>query len=128
MEIALGIVLLVAAIFLVVAVLLQQGSDGVSAAVTGGAADTYFGKNKGKSRDKKLSKYTMIVGIIFVVVVIVVYIIQPDPSYDEYFDPSVVTETEAPETDSAETGSAETSEAGETGAASTGTAATETAA
>lgn len=125
MEIALGIILLVAAIFLVGAVLLQQGSDGVSAAVTGGAADTYFGKNKGKSRDKLLSKLTMIVGIIFVVVVIVVYIIQPDPSYDEYFDPSVVTETEAAETDAEP---AETSEAGETGTASTEAAATETAA
>ena len=115
MEIVLGIILLLAAIFLVVAVLLQQGSDGVSAAVTG-SADTYFGKTKGRTRDKVLSKLTMIVGICFVVVVIAVYIIQPDRDYHEYLNYDVESETEAVETEAepAETTEGEATEAAAT--------------
>lgn len=77
-DLVLGIILLVASVFLVVAVLLQSGkSHNLSGSIAGGA-ETFFGKTKGKTIDKMLSKITTVVSILFVLLVIVVYIIQPE--------------------------------------------------
>ena len=55
-EMVLGIILLICAVFLVVAVLMQQGKEkGLSGSIAGGA-DTFFGKNKGKSDEKKIGR------------------------------------------------------------------------
>ena len=76
MRIALGIILLVAALFLIIAVLLQNGkSKGLSGTISGGA-ETFFGKNKGKTIDKKLSVITTVVAIVFVVITLVVFVAQ----------------------------------------------------
>ena len=82
MDIALGIILLVAAVFLVVAVLMQSGKDHNLSGTIAGGADTFFGKSKGKTIDKILSKVTTVVAILFVLLVIVVYIIQPEQTTD----------------------------------------------
>jgi len=82
MDIVFGIILLIAAVFLVVAVLMQSGkSHNLSGAIAGGA-ETFFGKEKGKTMDKLFSKLTTVVSIIFVILVIIVYVIQPDTVYD----------------------------------------------
>ena len=76
MQIAIGIVLILAAIFLVVAVLMQSGkSHNLSGTIAGGA-ETFFGKSKASTMDKKLSKLTTIVAIVFVVLVLVAYLTQ----------------------------------------------------
>ena len=76
MYIAIGIILLAAALFLIVAVLLQTGkSQGLSGTISGGS-ETFFGKNKGKSRDKKLATITVIVAVVFVLIVLGVFISQ----------------------------------------------------
>lgn len=81
-EIVLGIILLIGALFLVVAVLMQQGKQkGLSGTISGGS-DTFFGKTKSKSFDKKLSMATTIVAIVFVVIVVAMYAIQPDINFD----------------------------------------------
>ncbi len=70
--------LLVCAVFLVIAVLMQKTKeDGLSGAITGGA-DTFYGKDSSNRGDVILKKWTRIVGIIFAICVLVVYIIQPD--------------------------------------------------
>ena len=75
-------VLLVMGAFLIVAVLMQHGKDhGLSGTIAGGA-ETFFGKDKGTRSDRMLGKLTTIVGILFVVIVIVVYVVQPDYSSD----------------------------------------------
>ena len=71
-------ILLVAAIFLVVAVTLQRSEkDGLSGTIVGGT-ETYYGKDKSVRKDKLLGKWTLIVSIVFMVAVLVVYIMQPD--------------------------------------------------
>lgn len=75
MNIFLGILLLLAALFLIVAVLLQNGKSKGTGVVTGGA-ETFFGKNKGRAIDKKLSTLTTIVAIVFVLLVIIVFVSQ----------------------------------------------------
>ncbi len=70
--------LLVMGAFLVVAVLMQHGkSHGLSGTIAGGA-ETFFGKEQGSRIDRWLGRMTTIIGIVFVVIVIVVYVIQPD--------------------------------------------------
>jgi preprotein translocase subunit SecG len=76
--IALMIALLVCGVFLVVAVLMQHGkSHGLSGTIAGGA-ETFFGKDKGSKIDKVLSRLTTIIGIVFVVLVLLVYLLNPN--------------------------------------------------
>ncbi len=75
MELFLGILLLVMAVFLIAAVLMQSGKDKKLSGSIAGGADTFFGKTKGAAADKVLSKLTTIVAIVFVVVVIAMYVV-----------------------------------------------------
>ena len=80
MEIVIGILLILAAFFLIVAVLMQSGkSHNLSGTIAGGA-ETFFGKSKATTIDKKLSKATTIVAIVFVVLVLVSYLAQNNDS------------------------------------------------
>lgn len=74
LEITLGIILLVMALFLVAAVTLQSGKDKNSGVITGGA-ETFFGKSNVTTADKILNRLTIAVSIIFTLVVIVMYIV-----------------------------------------------------
>ncbi len=69
--------------FLIVAVLLQQGKTkgGLSGTIVGGT-ETFYGKEHGVRRDRFLSRLTTIAAIVFVIVVLVVYFIQPDFNRD----------------------------------------------
>ena len=81
MEFVLLAVLLLAAIFIIVAVIFQKSSDeGLSGAIAGGN-ETYYGKEKSGGRDKMWFKWTLIASIVFAVAVIVAYVIQPDYTY-----------------------------------------------
>jgi preprotein translocase subunit SecG len=105
MQLAAGIIMLVASVFLIIAVLMQSGkSHNLSGAIAGGA-ETFFGKTKGKALDKKLSRLTTIVAIVFVVLVVIVYVIQPDYDLNDIIDAQTsAADTTAEETvDSADT-------------------------
>ncbi len=71
-------VLLLASIFIIVAVTLQKSEkDGLSATIKGGS-ETYYGRNKAVHTDKVLKMWTLIIGTVFVLAVLLVYVIQPD--------------------------------------------------
>jgi preprotein translocase subunit SecG len=71
-----GGVLLFFALFLIIAVLLQQGkSHHLSGSIAGGA-ETFFGKERGKTIDRIMSKLTSAVAVLFVLAVLVLYVIQ----------------------------------------------------
>ncbi len=74
-ELTLGIILIVMAVFLVVAVLLQQGKDKKLSGSIAGGAETFFGKSKGSSWDKILSVATTVVAILFAILVVAMYVI-----------------------------------------------------
>ena len=69
--------LIVSGLFLVVAVLLQEGKSkgGLSGTIVGGA-ETFYGKEQGVRRDRLLSRLTTIAAIVFVVLVLAVYFVQ----------------------------------------------------
>ena len=71
-----GIVVIVMSVFLIIAVLMQQGKQHNLSGTIAGAADTFFGKTKGSTISKKLSVITSIVAIIFVILVLAFYIVQ----------------------------------------------------
>ena len=74
MDLILGIILLVAAIFLIIAVLMQSGkSRKLSGAIAGGS-ESFFGTNKGTTKDKMLSRITTILSFVFVILVVIMYI------------------------------------------------------
>ena len=74
LEIVLGIVLLLFAIAIIIVVLLQEGSQKNLGVVTGGA-DTFLYKNKARSVDAFLARWTKVIAIGFFVLVIVTNII-----------------------------------------------------
>lgn len=74
-----GILLIVMAVFLVVAVLMQSSKDHRLGSSIAGGAETFFGKEKGKSMDALFNKLTTVIAVIFVVLVVVLYVIQPEP-------------------------------------------------
>lgn len=64
----LGAALIIVCIFIVIVVLMQESrSAGLSGAIAGGA-DTFFGKGKGKSIEKKLEKMTKVLAVLFFVI------------------------------------------------------------
>ncbi len=70
--------LLLSAVFIVVAVLLQKSNeDGLSGTIAGGS-DTFYGKDKSSHSDRALYKWTIIAGAVFMLAVLAVYVIQPD--------------------------------------------------
>lgn len=103
--IVLGIVLIVAAVFLVVAVLMQQGkSHNLSGTIAGGA-DTFFGKTKGQTINKKLNTLTTIVAIVFVLIVLGFYVTQTTSDYSsltDYFKGNKTTTTATNNNDAAD--------------------------
>ena len=75
-EIIIGVALLLMAVFLVVAILMQSGKDKRLSGTIAGGAETFFGKEKASTMDKMLSKVTTIVAMVFAVLVVVMYMIQ----------------------------------------------------
>ena len=70
-----SIFLIIAGVFIVFAVLMQHGkSHGLSGAIAGGA-ETFFGKTKGSSIDKLLSKLTVVVSALVVLLTVALVII-----------------------------------------------------
>ena len=111
MDIVIGVILIVAAIFLVIAVLLQSGKDKkLSGAIGGTSSDTYYGKNKGSSKDALLNKLTIVVSIVFVAIVLLSFIMQDDNKMKyEYKDfLNNMTATESSSVEEKETGATTT--------------------
>ena len=70
-EIILGIVLILLSVAIIVLVLLQESkSAGLSGAIAGGA-ETFFGKNKSRTMESKLVLNTKIIAISFFVLALV---------------------------------------------------------
>ena len=72
--IILGILLGIVAIAIIIVIILQEGNDQGLGVVTG-AADSYFSKNKARSIDAFLARWTKVFAAIFVIFVIALNIL-----------------------------------------------------
>lgn len=70
LRVALTVIYIIICIALVVLVLMQEGKTSGLGAVSG-VAETYWGKNKGRSMEGKLVKITTILAVAFMVFAIV---------------------------------------------------------
>ena len=92
-ETTIGIMLIVAAVFLIVAVLLQSGKDkSLSGTITGGTSETFYSKNKSKGLDSWLPKVTTVVAIVFAVLVLISFVIQDDTDLDDIYNELTATD------------------------------------
>ncbi|MEE1322060.1 MAG: preprotein translocase subunit SecG [Acutalibacteraceae bacterium] len=67
LQIALSIVLIIVAVAIIILVIAQESKQKGLSGTIGGAADTFFGKNKGRTNEAKLAMLTKIAGTIFFV-------------------------------------------------------------
>ncbi len=71
LHIVLSVIEVLACLFLIATILLQEGvSQGLSGTISGGA-DTFFGTNKGHGMQAVLARITTGVGVLFVVLAVV---------------------------------------------------------
>lgn len=76
MKTAVTVIQVLCGLFLIAVVLLQSGkSAGLSGAIAGGA-DTFLSKNKAKSWDARLARWTKWVAIGFMILTLVLVLIQ----------------------------------------------------
>lgn len=70
LRIVLTVIFIIVCIALVVLVLMQEGKSAGLGAISG-AAETYWGKNKGRSMEGQLVKITKILAVSFIVLAII---------------------------------------------------------
>lgn len=73
LRIVLTIILILVSIVFTVIVLMQEGKSAGLGAISG-AAETYWGKNKGRSMEGALVKTTKILGVVFMLLAVVLNI------------------------------------------------------
>lgn len=71
-EIISAIVLIIACVFIVIVVLMQDTKTQMSQTISGNSGDNYFGKNSGRTKEAMLNKATTVAAIVFFVLAILV--------------------------------------------------------
>lgn len=75
LRVILTVLQIIVSLSLIVIVLLQSGKQaGLSGSIAGGA-ETFFGKNKGRTLDALLSKYTAFAAIAFLIISVALQIV-----------------------------------------------------
>ncbi len=70
------IAMFVAAIAAIILVLLQPSNSDGTDALSGGSSDTFFGKNKGKSTESVLKKWTIVCLVVLAVLAVSFFIVE----------------------------------------------------
>ena len=74
--IALACVDIVLCVVITILVVVQQSNDeGMGILGGGSGADTFFGKEKGRTMDEKLKKFTQLAVVLFAIVSVALYLI-----------------------------------------------------
>lgn len=71
-EIISAIVLIIACVFIVIVVLMQDTKTQMSQTISGNTGDNYFGKNSGRTKEAQLNKAMIAAAIIFFILAMVV--------------------------------------------------------
>lgn len=77
-KIALTVIFFIISVALIVLTMMQSKEDaGLSSTITGSSTNNFFEQNKGRTKEGKQKKWTIILAIAFVVVLIALSIIYP---------------------------------------------------
>lgn len=94
MQTTLIIIHVIISLILIVTVLMQHGKQqGLSGAIAGGA-ETFFGKNKGRTIDAALKKVTAVVALLFIISSIVLAAYSIEKNKAETTDETAIEETQ----------------------------------
>ena len=78
LKIILIVVDIILALGVIILTMLQHKEDqGMSGTITGASANNFLDKNKGRTREGKLKRMTIIFGIAFAIITIVLNIVYP---------------------------------------------------
>ena len=72
--ILIGIYAIVCIALIILAMMQSKEDEGASGAITGSTSSNFYEKNKGRTREVKLKRWTIILGIAFAILTIVVSI------------------------------------------------------
>lgn len=72
--IVIGIYIIVCLALIIVAMMQSKDDAGMSGAMTGSSSNNFYEKNKGRTREGKLKRWTIILGIAFAVLTIILSI------------------------------------------------------
>lgn len=73
-----GIYVIVCLALIVVAMMQSKDDGGMSGAITGSSSNNFYEKNKGRTREGKLKRWTIILSVVFAILTIalsIVYVI-----------------------------------------------------
>ena len=73
--IVLGIYLIICVALIIVATIQTKDSQGASGTITGSSTSNFYEKNKGRTKEGKLKRLTIILGVLFVVFAVVLGIL-----------------------------------------------------
>ncbi len=65
-----GIYIVVCLALIVVAMMQSKDDSGMSGAMTGSSSNNFYEKNKGRTKEGKLKRWTIILGILFAILTI----------------------------------------------------------
>lgn len=68
--IVLGIYLLVCIVLIIVATIQTKDSQGASGTITGSSTSNFYEKNKGRTKEGRLKRFTIILSVVFVILTI----------------------------------------------------------
>ena len=71
------ILMAVISIAIIVVVMMQEGETGGVSAISGSNNDTFFGKNKGRTKEQILKRVTLILGAVMLVLSVVFFLVKP---------------------------------------------------
>ena len=108
-EIISAIVLIIACVFIVIVVLMQDTKTQMSQTISGNTGDNYFGKNSGRTKEAQLNKAMITAAIIFFILAMVVNIAN---AYFGGSKSSVVSEVSTSDGTAEDSGTAESGAAG----------------
>ena len=76
LKIILGVFYMLICLIVIIIVAMQESkSEGLSSVITGDNSDSYYSKNKGMSKERFLSKLTIVLSVFFAVVAIVLSVL-----------------------------------------------------
>lgn len=113
LEIIAAILLILACVFIVLVVLMQDSKQGMSQTISGASGDNYYQKNSGRTKEAKLARMTKAAAVVVFVVALLVNLItiygwgKSDGSSSN--TTPAITTTAAEETDAADTSAEDTS-------------------
>ena len=105
-EIISAIILIIACVFIVIAVLMSDTKSGMSQAISGASSDSFYQKNSGRTKEAKLNRAMVAATVIFFVLALLVNVINVHLGGVETEDntaDTTVTDTDTSTADAADT-------------------------